>query len=229
MLFIIKTSGQREHESTRTKSDSPNGNGPHRSACTTLQGRVGICVMMSGGGLGCGPCAWHEMQERIKLSTSLSIPGHQTFSRISCLVRTIPWCPSCASWSVVCRRLDGITMRDPRSTKLPNVESSSLMLKNERVSLVFCHFPEVVYSWTSLRTGSFFVLSSSPVIMFHYTQTLYSSTLVLVQVKSFLSFSPSSRVPWVTWLNTSLLGHYRHFPCLIRLSQTVETTGIRFF
>jgi hypothetical protein len=35
----------------------------------------------------------HDLQV---FSTNLSIPGNYIFSRKSCLVRTMPWCPSCA-------------------------------------------------------------------------------------------------------------------------------------
>jgi hypothetical protein len=35
----------------------------------------------------------------ISFSTSLSIPGNQTFSRSNDFVFTIPWCPSCASFT----------------------------------------------------------------------------------------------------------------------------------
>ncbi|CAB4045766.1 Hypothetical predicted protein, partial [Paramuricea clavata] len=45
VLFKMKTSGHREHESTKTRSDSPLEKGPHRSACKTVHGREGISVM----------------------------------------------------------------------------------------------------------------------------------------------------------------------------------------
>ena len=63
------------------------------------------------------------------LSASVSIPGHQTFCRSSCLVRTIPWWFSWAKERVQGRRLSGMTIRVPRRSNPWLVDNSSRTLE----------------------------------------------------------------------------------------------------
>ena len=58
-------------------------------------------------------------------STCLSMRGHHTFPRSLALIRTIPWCPSCASVIVCFYKLSGITIRFPRMINRPKTHTSS--------------------------------------------------------------------------------------------------------
>ena len=53
-------------------------------------------------------------------STRLSIPGNQTFSWISCFVRTTPWCPWWAIVMMRSRRLAGLMILWSQRSSLPS-------------------------------------------------------------------------------------------------------------
>lgn len=93
MVDTISTSGNLLYSSIMTIAYSPEGNGPAKSIAIFVQGAGGSGVGHRGS-RGERPVydAWHGMQDLTTSSTCLSIPGNQTFSLISCLVFTMPWC-----------------------------------------------------------------------------------------------------------------------------------------
>ena len=73
-------------------------------------------------------------------STRRSIPGNHTFSRRSCLIWVIPWCPSCAMSMIGWVKAWGMTMRVPQSkiSRLVVVVTSVRILYRLRSGSLFC-------------------------------------------------------------------------------------------
>ena len=109
----MATSGQRVQASSQTNKLSPEGKSPQRSMCTSRHGLSGVTVGRSGSALDLSATDLQGIQAFTIVSTWYTMPGHHTFSLIICLVRTIPWCPSCAFKRVAYQRILGITIWEP--------------------------------------------------------------------------------------------------------------------
>ena len=129
----ISTSGHRVAASMTTRRVSPVGRGPHRSAWSLLHGASGIVEGLRGTDGGGGISAWQAPHMRTNASASVSIPGHHTLVRRSCLSLTIPWCDSCAMSNVCLRSARGITIRFPRR-RIPFVVDSSSLTRRYALS-----------------------------------------------------------------------------------------------
>ena len=93
MLETISTSGHLEYASNTTRTVSPVGNGPRKSA-DTCYGPFGVGDIFRGSRWQLLGLAWQSMQLASFLSTLFSIPENHFLARRSCLVFTIPRCPS---------------------------------------------------------------------------------------------------------------------------------------
>ena len=89
-----------------------------KSTARSVHGPSDRIVDLIGPGLPLGP-TWHGWQDRIVVSTCLSIWSHQTFSFSLALVRTIPWCSSCASLMVWLQTFSDMTIAAPAPTIHP--------------------------------------------------------------------------------------------------------------
>ena len=90
--------------------------GPQTSAETSSQGLFGVGDIFRGSRCEVLMLAWHGMQQATFHSTLLSIPGNHTLERKSCLVLTIPWCPSWHMLMIRSCKLLGMTIWCPRDT-----------------------------------------------------------------------------------------------------------------
>jgi len=131
------------------------GGGPKMSMAQSCQGPEGGKVLVIGSGLLNSLFTWHPWQVLQRLSASLSIPGHQTFMQSILFVFTIPWWPSCASFSTRLRSCLGMMMRVPRGSKLPWLHSSC---RTGKYSLheQFDQSPVWIHCRSSTSSGSFF-------------------------------------------------------------------------
>ena len=107
-------------------------------------------------------------------TTSLSIPGNQTFSLSNAFVLFTPWWPSCASCMVFSWRSAGMTILFPRSTRpswvtlssrqtLLNYRRSSTLTSLSKLSgfLIRYHLFEKCSFFTASRVESSSVISTT--------------------------------------------------------------------
>ena len=98
MLGIISTSNHFEWLSTTIRNILPI-NGPAKSMCTLYHGIFGQSHGCKGAGWGLLRDFWQLSHFLTIVAISLSRLGHQTWSRASDFIRTIPGCPVCNSYS----------------------------------------------------------------------------------------------------------------------------------
>ena len=98
MLGIISTSNHFEWLSTTIRNILPM-NGPAKSMCTLYHGIFGQSHGCKGAGWGLLRDFWQLSHFLTIVAISLSRLGHQTWSRASDFIRTIPGCPVCNYYS----------------------------------------------------------------------------------------------------------------------------------
>ena len=134
--FYLWISGS---SSITTNTSSPVGNGPQKSTATRSHDSLGVSVMTIGVLDFWVTVAWQARHPLHLASIFLSIPGNQTLERRSCLLFTMPRCPSWQmlrtwSWSAC-----GITICVPLMTTCSTTDG------------IFLHMVRgVCFSWSPM-------------------------------------------------------------------------------
>lgn len=127
--FLVES---KNHRSGRCRVDHLSFRRPwcpvtsQKSKLSFFQGPLGKGCHGSGSQEGLGVATWQGTQHFTMESTRLSVLGKHTFKHNRLLVFTSPWWPLWANSIARFLSASGITVRLPRSARLPSTEVSSL-------------------------------------------------------------------------------------------------------
>ena len=153
-LGIISTSSHLEWLPTTTRNILFT-NGPAKSMWILCQGVSGQSHRCSGAICGFFRVNWHLVQSRTTEAIDWSNLGHQTWSRASDFIGTIPGCPSCNSCKTRSRNEPGIITRISHNKQPSSMVSSFRLWYHVWIAgFSSSAHPFIVYSTTLDNTGS---------------------------------------------------------------------------
>ena len=101
------------------------GKGPAKSPLTFSHGPFGKIDIRRSSLVWQGVVAWQARHFPTCFSTTLYTIGNQTWARSNCLVRPMPWCPSCPILIIVSLSSRVTTILSPRRTSPSTTDNSS--------------------------------------------------------------------------------------------------------